>query len=75
MNNNDKKEPSEFAPKPPTPIGEKPPTMQCFIVPVEAMEVIRDAVREAPYKVANPVLQSMRQMQVADVPINKDPPG
>lgn len=66
---------SEFTP----PKGKAPPTMpppqtmKCFMVPVEAMEAIRDCVREAPFKVAQPVMQGLAQLQIADVPIGPPP--
>jgi hypothetical protein len=60
---NEKTKPTEQPPQAP------PPTMKCFIVPIEAMEQIRDALREAPHKYAKPVLDGLGQLQVADVPI------
>lgn len=48
-------------------------TIKCFVVPVDAMELIRDAIREAPHKMANPVLQQMATLQVMDVPVGPPP--
>lgn len=52
-----------------------PPTVKCFVVPVDAMEQIRDALREAPYKTAFPIIQQLGTLQVMDVPIRQGPPN
>lgn len=69
MNNTAKQSPQQ--PKQPP---QAPPTMKCFIVPLDAMEQIRDALREAPYKVAHPVIAGLGNLQVADVPIGPQKP-
>jgi hypothetical protein len=47
-----------------------PPTVKCFVVPIDSMEVLRDAVREAPYKIAQQAIAHMSTFQVMDVPVN-----
>lgn len=78
INNADK---SEFTPPKERPEVQAPPpqmpppqTLKCFLVPVEAMESIRDCVREAPFKYAQPVMQGLANLQIADVPVGP-PPG
>jgi hypothetical protein len=70
MNEKTQTEPQQ----PPQP-QQAPPTMKCFIIPIDAMEQIRDALREAPYKAAHPILATMSTLQVADVPIAPQKPG
>lgn len=72
MNEKTNRKPPEQPPQPP----QAPPTLKCFLVPVEQMEIIRDALREAPYKTAAPVVQGLATLQTADVPIApQQPPG
>ncbi len=64
---------SEFSqPKPRT---EAPMTVKCFVVPVEAMEQIRDCLREAPYKTAQPIMAQLGTLQIMDVPVKPKPPN
>lgn len=48
-------------------------TVKCFVIPIDQMEAIRDAVRDAPHRVANPVINMIAQLQVMDVPIGPPP--
>ena len=50
-----------------------PQTIKCFVIPIDQMETIRDAVREAPHRVANPVVNMISTMQIMDVPIGAPP--
>jgi hypothetical protein len=50
-------------------VPQAPQTVKCFVVPVDAMEQIRDALREAPYKTAKPVIEGMASLQLMDVPV------
>jgi hypothetical protein len=59
--------PKDSNPEQPNP--QRPQTVKCFIVPIDSMEQIRDALREAPYRYAHPVMQGLTTLQVADVPI------
>lgn len=55
--------------KKPTQPPQPPQTMKCFIVPVDGMEQLRDVIREAPHKSAQPALNYLATLQVADVPV------
>ena len=62
----DSNQPPEQPPQPPQ-------TIKCFVVPVDAMDTIRDCVKEAPFKTANNVLAFLSTLQVMDVPVGPPP--
>lgn len=45
----------------------QPTPVKCAIVPLELMDEIRDALKEAPYKIAKPVLNQLSTVPVQDV--------